>query len=105
MLLEIVTGVDDPRLRLCLDVGHVNAYSRVPVRSWLECWAPWISHFHIHNNDGGWDSHSALSEGTIPMKELLTQAIAQCPDASFTLEVPDAAPSVRWMGENIWNLQ
>lgn len=105
MLLKIVTGVDDPRLRLCLDVGHVNAYSRVPVRSWLECWAPWISHFHIHNNDGGWDSHSALSEGTIPMKELLTQAIAQCPDASFTLEVPDAAPSVRWMEENIWNLQ
>ena len=27
-LLDIVKGVDDPRLRLCLDIGHVNAYSK-----------------------------------------------------------------------------
>lgn len=105
MLLEIVAGVDDPRLRLCLDVGHVNVYSKVPVHSWLECWAPWLSHFHIHNNDGCWDSHSALSEGTIPMKKILTEAAARCPDASFTLEVPEAEPSVKWLEENLWNLQ
>ncbi len=105
MLLDIVKGVNDPRLRLCLDVGHVNAYSKIPVMDWLTQWAPYLSHFHIHNNDGSWDTHSALNQGTIPMKELLLAAQESCPDATFTLEVTEAEQSVKWMEENIWNLQ
>ena len=54
-LLDIVKGVDNPKLRLCLDVGHVNAYSKIPVMNWLEEWVPYLSHFHIHNNDGSMD--------------------------------------------------
>ena len=99
MLLDIVKGVDDPRLGLCLDVGHVNAYSKVPVLDWLKVWAPFVSHFHLHNNDGTWDTHSGLDCGSIPMRELLDQAQMLCPEATFTLEVMDAAPSVRWLLE------
>ena len=99
MLLDIVTGVGDPRLGLCLDVGHVNAYSKVPVLDWLKAWAPHLSHFHLHNNDSSWDTHSALDCGSIPMRELLDQAQALCPKPTFTLEVMDAAPSVRWLLE------
>ena len=98
-LLDIVKGVEDPCLRLCLDVGHVNAYSKIPVMDWLKEWAPYLSHFHIHNNDGSWDTHSALDCGTIPMRELLTQAEKLCPDATFTLELMKAEDSVRWLLE------
>ena len=98
-LLDIVKGVDDPRLRLCLDVGHVNAYSKIPVADWLNEWATYLSHFHIHNNDGSWDTHSALDCGTIPMRELLTMAEELCPDATFTLELMEAEASVRWLLE------
>lgn len=98
-LLDIVKGVDNPRLRLCLDVGHVNAYSQIPVADWLKAWAPYLSHFHIHNNDGSWDSHRALDCGTIPVRELLAQAEALCPDATFTLELMEAGSSVRWLLE------
>lgn len=100
MLLDIVRGVDDPRLGLCLDVGHVNAYSKVPVLDWVKAWGPWARHFHLHNNDGGWDTHSSLGDGTIPMAELLALAAECCPEATFTLEVPEAAPSVRWLMEH-----
>ena len=96
-LLDIVKGVNDPRLRLCLDVGHVNAYSKIPVIDWLKAWAPYLSHFHIHNNDGSWDTHSALNCGSIQMREFLKQAAECCPDATFTLEVMEAEPSVRWL--------
>ena len=99
MLLEIVKGVDDKRLRLCLDVGHVNAYSKVPALDWLEVCAAYLSHFHLHNNDGSWDTHSVLNCGSIPMRELLARAEILCPNATFTLEVMDAAPSVRWLLE------
>ena len=99
-LLDIVAGVDDPRLRLCLDIGHVNAYSGVPVTDWLELWAPFLSHLHIHNNDGTRDAHNALNDGTVPIKELLLQANRLCPDATYTLELMHDAPSVIWLKEN-----
>lgn len=99
-LLDIVKGVDDPRLKLCLDIGHVNAYSPVSVMDWLEACAPWISHFHIHNNDGSRDQHNGLNDGTIPMKEVLLRAEALCPHATFTFELMKDTPSLEWLSEN-----
>ncbi len=103
-LLEIVEGVHDPRLRLCLDIGHVNAYSDIPVMQWLEILAPYLSHFHIHNNDGSWDTHSPLDQGSIPMKDWIKKARERCPDATFTLELAESESSVKWLLENcLWN--
>lgn len=95
MLLQIVEAVNSPRLRLCLDIGHANAYSSVSVFRWLEQWGNRISHFHIHNNDGTADAHQPLGEGTIPMAELLRKAEALCPEATYTLELPDCRDSAR----------
>ena len=100
MLLDIVKGVDDPRLRLCLDIDHVNAYSSVSVTDWLEAWVPYLSHFHIHNNDGSRDQHNGLADGTISIKELLLQAEKLCPQATYTLELMQDTPSVLWLKEN-----
>lgn len=99
MLLEIVRETAHPRLKLCLDVGHVNAYAKQPPEAWLEVWAPFLSHFHIHNNDGTGDSHSQLDRGSVPMEAFLRLADRQCPDATFTIEVPQAEPSARWLLE------
>lgn len=97
MLLNIVKGVGDSRLRLCLDIGHVNAYSKTPVTDWLKAWASYISHFHIHNNDGTQDQHHALQDGNIPMKDFLLRAEKLCPDATYALELMRMAPSVQWL--------
>ena len=97
MLIDIVRAVEDPRLRLCLDVGHVNAYSKIPAVEWVERCAPWLSHFHIHNNDGSWDTHSALNQGTLPMEKLLDLAQQVCPEGSYTLELAQAEESVLWL--------
>ena len=103
-LLDIIKGVDDPRLRMCLDVGHVSAYSPISVMEWLEECAPYISHFHVHNNDGTRDQHAPLSEGRIPMKELFRRIDELCPETTVTLELMKARSSVKWlMEENLWN--
>ena len=99
MLFAILTAVDDPRIRMCLDVGHVNAYSKIPVWKWLEVCAPVISHLHIHNNSGERDTHSPLNEGTIPIKELLNRADCLCPGVTATLELTQSRSSVRWLLE------
>ena len=102
-MTEILRAVDSPRLRLCLDVGHVNAYSPVDAAEWLRRCAPWISHFHLHNNNGTRDAHDPLFRGSIPMEELLTLAGELCPEATFTLELPDAENSARELMKIIGN--
>ena len=96
-LLDIAQGVGTPRLRLCLDIGHANVCSQISVEDWLQKLAPWIDHFHIHNNDRSFDTHSPLASGSIPMNEFLRCAQQLCPNASYTLEVADSAPEVRWL--------
>ena len=100
-LLDIVRSADHPRLGLCLDIGHVNAYSAVPVIEWLKRFAPYLRHFHLHNNDGSFDAHAPLDEGSIPMKKFLQRALALCPAATFTLELQeDTARGARWLLDN-----
>lgn len=96
---EILREVNHPNLRLCLDIGHVNAYSPVALSEWLRVWQPWLSHFHLHNNNGDMDAHAPLTEGSIPMQEFLKAAQSLCPEATFTLELMDGESSVRWLTE------
>ena len=97
MLVEILEAVNHPNLKMCLDIGHANAYSSIPLQDWLNTCGPYISHFHIHNNDGTQDAHSPLTEGTIHMRSFLMNAQSTCPNASFTLELMDAEASVQWL--------
>lgn len=99
LIVDILKGVDHENLRMCLDVGHVNVYSPVSVLDWITECAPYLSHFHIHNNDGTWDTHSALNQGNLPMEKLLGQIERCCPAVTVTLELLEAEPSVRWLLE------
>lgn len=99
MLAQIIRQVDSPRIRMCLDVGHAHAYSKHSPAQWLEQCADIIDHFHIHNNDSTWDTHSPLFEGSIPMEQFLAAADRLCPNATVTLELPQAESSVQWLEE------
>ena len=101
MLVQVAEGVNDPRLRLCLDVGHANTcLTEVKPMDWLAPVAPWLEHLHLHNNDGSDDLHASLDQGTLPMEALLDRALALCPEATLTLENQNCAPSLdalcRW---------
>lgn len=98
-LVDIVAGIDDQRCRLCLDTGHANVekISTVPIPEWVKAFAPYLSHVHLHNNDGVWDWHKNLAEGTIPMTEVLDLLDELAPSASFTFEnIDDSEDSILW---------
>ncbi len=100
MDLELVRRVNDPRLKLCLDLGHANSQvSETPVEAWVRRWAPCLGHVHLHNNGGGWDTHSGLAEGTIPMEHILDLLGRLAPQATWTLETTKAGPSCKWLEE------
>ena len=96
MLHSIVSQVNDPRLGLCLDVGHVNAYSAISAREWIDRWEGFLSHAHLHNNDGSADTHSALWEGTLELASLME---ALPTDATATLELPEIGGNLTWLEE------
>lgn len=103
LLLSILEQAENPALGLCLDVGHVNAYSTLPPMEWIAQCAGWVRHVHIHNNFGDVDSHNGLDQGTIPMEALLEALDRLCPQATITLEVPEARASVQWLAQRrIW---
>lgn len=98
MICELMARVDDPRLRICLDVGHANTrVSNVPWKEWVDAMQPYLVHFHIHNNDGDADLHDALGAGVLPMCELLRVSIDACPKARFTIENAHAEESMLWL--------
>ena len=97
---QIARGVDDPRFRVCLDVGHANTrVSSTPVPTWIRELAPYLEHVHIHNNDADWDLHAPLGEGTLDMDALLQQIERLCPSATYTIENISAGDSIRWLRE------
>lgn len=102
MLVEIACGVDDPRLGLCLDVGHANTVvSKTPPADWLAPMLPDLQHVHLHDNHGELDEHLPLGTGTIDFAPILT-VLAAHPDITITLENQDILPSLQYLQANGW---
>ena len=96
VLLRTLALVGDPRLRVCLDVGHALCQSG-ELAPWLDALAPYLSHVHLHNNSGAHDEHRALFDGALDMAALIRQLERLAPQATYTLEVFSARPSVQWL--------
>lgn len=99
MLRDIVERVNDPRLRLCLDIGHANV-TPVPVEAWLESCLPYLSHLHLHNNSGQRDTHNLPGEGSMDAAALLRRALTLCPELTVTAEVMEPRRAAEWLRDN-----
>ena len=95
-LRQIAEQVNDPRLRICFDVGHAFCQSG-DLAPWLDALAPYLSHVHLHNNHGSSDEHLGLPDGTLDMATVIRQLEALAPQATYTLEVRSARASVEWL--------
>lgn len=61
-LLYMLKTVNSSKLKMCLDTGHVLAYSRMQLEEWVEAFKDYIEYVHLHFNDGSFDSHSEPNE-------------------------------------------
>lgn len=99
-LIEIIDRVQDPRIWICLDVGHANAVTTDGrVEEWIEKMGERIAHFHLHNNDGTGDSHGELTEGNMDMERILKLAERHSPAATYTIESRKCEKSASWISE------
>ncbi|MCR4962467.1 MAG: sugar phosphate isomerase/epimerase [Firmicutes bacterium] len=96
LLAEVAAGVNDSRLRICWDIGHSFVHAKLPWQDWLEAYAPYLAHVHIHDNDGVGDQHKPLGEGSLPLREII-DAIEAVSHPTYTIENMQAANSLRWL--------
>jgi sugar phosphate isomerase/epimerase len=67
-MASVLEALDGYPAYHCLDVGHLNAFSDTGIDEWIEKMGRYITHFHLHDNDGSEDSHSPIGSGNIDFK-------------------------------------
>jgi sugar phosphate isomerase/epimerase len=86
MLSDVVDSINDVRLNLCLDIGHVHCCARQSIVKWIERLTHRIGYVHMHDNHGQTDEHLGLGEGTIPMVDVCAALEEYAPDAIWAIE-------------------
>ncbi|HON77546.1 MAG TPA: sugar phosphate isomerase/epimerase family protein [Spirochaetota bacterium] len=91
---DVFTRLKGYPAQLCLDVGHVSAFSDTSLGEWLEAAGPYIGHFHLHDNDGTGDQHQPIGTGIIDF-DLVGKFIASMESRPLITLEPHTE-------ENIW---
>ena len=86
IMIEVKKRVRSSDFSLCLDIGHAHCNSDVPLDEWIEAFAPYTTHIHVHDNDKSWDNHQGLGKGTIDLGNVMPLLKSSIPDASVTIE-------------------
>ena len=68
-----------------IDIGHAGC-AGWDIEALLEELAGRIEGYHLHNNDGRWDSHCRLRCGTLDMEQIIGLTARLTPNAVLTLE-------------------
>lgn len=89
LLLGLIKKVNSPKLRVCLDTGHCNVFSKVNIREWFESLGEYIAYIHVNDNKGDGDFELPIGDGSIDWKLFSQLASTCCPDARVVIEMSD----------------
>ncbi|MEW6387087.1 MAG: sugar phosphate isomerase/epimerase family protein [Thermodesulfobacteriota bacterium] len=104
LFLEVISRVNSPNLKVCLDVGHLLAFGGGDFTLWLETLWPVIGQLHLHDNSGEDDTHQALGTGKVPLQYVLDFMAARGSQPLITLEPHQEGsltPSLAYLSQ-IW---
>lgn len=75
IISDLLTDVNHPSLRACLDVGHAHLFSdkQFTFEYWLRTLEPWLTEMHMNNNNGILDEHHGFDwqRGVLDYHEIL----------------------------------
>jgi sugar phosphate isomerase/epimerase len=84
---SLIDRVDSPHMKICLDTGHVNLFSKVSPIDWLDEFGSNVEYIHAHNNHGEKDEHYAFQKGTIDMEGFLNHLVLLPHKVNLAIEV------------------
>ncbi len=85
-LEAIMKRVSGDRVKVCLDIGHVN-YSNAPMEAWFDRLGDYIGYLHLSDNYGKYDNHMAIGEGTVDWEKADRMRRSLSGNIPVTLEV------------------
>ncbi len=65
---EIMDKVNSPFFKVCLDTGHANVFSKVPLTKWISILKNHLVYIHVNDNKGDKDSELPPGQGDINWK-------------------------------------
>ncbi len=104
---SILYGVNNPRFSMCLDLGHIVAYSTNKIDRWIILLAKFIKEIHLHECVKGGDIHEFLGAGLMDWPsifQLLRRAGIDIEKVYLTLEPKtqqDLEKSLKYLEENL----
>jgi sugar phosphate isomerase/epimerase len=87
VLAHLVDALPRGGASVCLDTGHINAFSHLPVRRWWEVLGDRVVALHLHDNDGLSDDHLPPGAGIFDFPALATLVRGMNTVPLMTLEV------------------
>ena len=86
-LIKLHDIVDSKFFGLCLDVGHTNIFSEVPLKEWISRMGRRLQYVHLHDNSGKEDEHLPVGKGNINFNDIFNKLKEVVPDIQVSLEV------------------
>ena len=86
-LRTLVESIDSPYFRCCLDSGHINIFSRVPLEEWFEEIGEFTEEVHLHDNNGTNDDHLPVGDGSIDFPLFFDLLREHTNDPIYTIEI------------------
>jgi len=83
-LLKLISDVNNSALRVTFDVGHANTISQ-PC-DYISGMVKFITHIHLHDNDGRYDQHAPLGTGTVNLYFFFRRLKEESYDESIVVE-------------------
>lgn len=82
-LLSVVVGTG---LGICFDMGHANTAGEV---DHMLAHAELFTNVHLHNNDGSWDQHDKIDQGTADVGKVVSSIVAGGYEGNMVIEATD----------------
>lgn len=83
--VKIFENINDDNLKMCYDLGHENWLT--PKDDLIEKLGDKIVQVHLHNNDGTFDWHQPIFEGSAPIVEKMKKLLKFTNNIDLSLEL------------------
>lgn len=82
----LIEEVGSDNFGVCLDAGHINAFSRAGMDEWFSGIGAYVKEVHIHDNSGTRDEHLPIGDGNIDFNRFFGLVGEFSPEAVYTIE-------------------
>ncbi len=88
--LELLEVAEDADIGLCFDMGHANTAGQTDELLKL---VGKFKNVHLHNNDGQWDQHNEVDDGTADLRKII-DALKPSYKGNLVIEATNLEPGI-----------